>query len=179
MFKKTLVLTALIIISIMGYGYWHVSAYGWLNLSLRDISGQERQYRLIKNAKIMFLGSEGNILAEGKSDNRIGVVYLSHPEVGFCVEEESRAPFSKDDRQNWYDCYEKQAKWVVQWIRDVKYIDLEFDTCQLKKIPVTVTESKNDWWLWWVPHPHIGGKPSTYFSINIQVDRENCKVETL
>ncbi len=179
MLKKILALTAVLMIFIMGYGYWRVSNYGWLYLSLRDVSGQERKYQLIKNAKIILLDSDGNVLAEGKSDSRHGVVYMSHPEVGFCVEEESRVPFSKEDRQNWYDCYENQAKWVVEWVRSVKYMDIEFDKCLLKKIPVSVSESRNDWWLWWVPHPHIGGKPSTYFSINVQVDSANCEVKSL
>lgn len=173
--SKILLLITLLLILILSYGYWHVSTYGWLNISLYDISDKNRKYQQIRSAEILLLDSGGNVLAEGKSDSRHGVVHLSHPEVGFCVEAESQAPFSKDARQNWYDCYEKQSKWLIKWVRSVKYMDLEFDECFLKKIPVSVSESKNDWWLWWVPHPHIGGKPSTYFSINIQVDGINCK----
>ena len=179
MFKKIAAIAATLTILLMAYGFWRVSTYGWLYLSIQDVSGQEKKYQLIKDAKIMLLDSNGNVLAEGKSDSRHGVVYLYHSEAGFCVEEESRASFSKDDRQDWYNCYEKQAKWVVEWVRKVKYVDLEFDNCHLKRVPVSVSESKNDWWLWWVPHPHIGGKPSTYFNIDIFVDRVNCKVETL
>jgi hypothetical protein len=174
MLGKILALIVLFFILIFGYGYWHVSSYGWLYISLYDMAEKDRKYEQIKKAKILLLDYNGNVLARGKSDSRNGVVYLSHPEVGFCVEEESKAPFSKKDRQNWYDCYEKQAKWCIDWARNVKYIDLAFDKCIMKRIPVTVSESKDDWWLWWVPHPHIGGKPSTYFSINIQVDSSNC-----
>ena len=123
----------------------------------------------------MLMDSGGNVLAEGKSDSRHGVVYLSHPEVGFCVEEESRAFISKENRKKWYDCYEKQSKWLMGWVKSVKYMELAFDKCHLKKIPVSVSESKGDWWLWWVPHPHIGGKPSTYFNIGISVDGANCR----
>ena len=179
MIKKIVVLTTALIILVLSYGYWRVSTYGWLYLSVRDFSGSGHNYQPIKDAKVILLGSDGNELAEGKSDRRHGVVYLSHPEVGFCVEEESLAPFSKGARQDWYDCYEKQAKWVVKWAGKIQYVDLEFNECQLKKIPVTVSESKNDWWLWWVPHPHIGGKPSTSFTINIYVDGDKCKVMTL
>lgn len=179
MIKKTITLAAILLCSIMGYGYWHVLNYGWLHISLRDISDQGREYKLIKNAEINLLDSDGNVLAEGKSDSRIGVVYLSHPEVGSCVEEESKAPFSMDDRQDWYACYEKQAKWIVEWARDVKYMDIKFDECFLKRVPVSVSESKDDWWLWWVPLPHIGGKPSTYFNMNVQIDSANCKVKSL
>jgi len=172
--NKILVLMTLLFILILGYGYWHVSTFGWLYISLYDISDTNRKYQLIRDAKIVILDSNGNMLAEGKSDSRHGVVYLSHPEVGYCVEEESLASFSKDNRQNWYDCHEKQSKWIVKWVRNIKYMDLEFDQCFLKKIPVSVSESKGDWWLWWIPHPHIGGKPFSYFSINIQVDGAKC-----
>jgi hypothetical protein len=173
--RKILVLTAFLLVLIPGYGYWRASTYGWLYISLYDISNNDRKYTQIKDAKILFLNSQGNILAEGKSDSRHGVVYFSHPEVGFCVEEEARAPFSREDRQKWYDCYEKQSKWFIEWARSVYYMDLEFDNCRLKNIPVSVSESKDDWWLWWIPHPHIGGKPHTYFSINTQVDSTDCK----
>jgi len=179
MLKSIPAITAILAILVMVYGYWHVSAFGWLYISVRDVSDQKQKHQLIKDAKIMLLGSDGNVLAEGKSDSRHGVIYLNHPEVGFCIEEEARATFTKDDRQDWYDCYEKQAKWVVEWARKVKYIELEFDKCYLKRVPVLVSESKDDWWLWWVPHPHIGGKPSTYFNIDLSVDRATCKVETL
>ncbi len=174
--NRIIALTILLVIAILGYGYWRVSSYGWFYISIYDISDNDKKYQNIKDAKIQLLGSEGNVLAEGRSDSRHGVVYLSHPEVGFCVEEQSRVPYSKDNRQEWYDCYEMQSKWIVGWAGDVKYMDLEFDKCLLMKIPVTVSESKGDWTLWWVPHPHIGGKPSTYFSISIQVDSAKCKV---
>ncbi len=177
--NKLVALLILLFGLLLGYGYWHVSTYGWLYISLYDISGKNRKFTQIKDAKILLLNSDGDVLAEGKSDSRHGVVYLSHPEVGFCIEEESQAPFFKEDRQKWYDCYEKQSKWFVEWVRSVKYMDLEFNKCLLKKIPVSISESKDDWWLWWIPHPHIGGKPITYFNINIQVDGANCKVLNL
>ena len=176
---KILAIATLLFLLILGYGYWHVSTFGWLYVSLYDISEKERKYQPIRDARILLLSSDGNILAEGKSDSRNGVVYFSHPEAGFCVEEESLASFSKKNRKKWYECYEKQSKWIVEWVRSVQYMDLEFDKCLLKKIPISVTESKGDWWLWWIPHPHIGGKPTTYFSITIQVDGGDCKVLNL
>ena len=162
-------------VTILGYGYWRVKTHGWLYISLYDTYGTANKYQQIRGAKIWLMDSGGNVLAEGKSDSLHGVVYLSHPEVGFCVEEESRALFSKEDRKSWYDCYEKQSKWIMGWVRSVKYMDLEFDKCLLEKIPISISESKGDWWLWWVPHPHIGGKPSTYFNISVTVDGGNCR----
>lgn len=61
-------------------------------------------------------------------------------------------------------------------VRDVNTIDLKFGNCQLERIPVKIKESKGDWWLWWVPHPHIGGRPYTRFTMSIQVDGNECKL---
>jgi len=173
MMKKIISLFLTIIILLLAYGYWHVSTHGWLHLSIRDVS--EKQYNLVKDVRIALRDSEGMLLAEGRSDSKYGVVYLNHPETGYCVEEEARAVFSSDARQAWYDCYEKQATWVVKWIRNVTSVDIEFDGCRLTRVPVSLAESKDDWWLWWVPLPHIGGKPSTYFSIDVPVNRLECQ----
>ena len=166
-----------VVIAVLAYGFWHVSTYGWLSVSLWDVTGGG--YESIKDARLIFRDSGGSVLAEGRSDPVHGVVYLNHPEVGFCAEEESRAPYSKDDRERWYACYENQAKWIVGWAGKIKYVDLEFDGCSLKRIPVSVVESKESWWVWWVPLPHGGGKPITNFYINIRVDRANCAVKNL
>ena len=177
MLKYFLITSSTIIIGILGYGYWRVSTYGWLYFDIRDVSpGLEQKYELIKNAKLTLFDSDGQKLAEGQSDNNVGVVYLLHPEVGYCVEEEKRAPFSTEFRQDWYDCYEKHAKWIVTWVRNTSHLNIEIDECVLNQLPVSVKEYRDDWWLWWVPLPHIGGPTSTYFSINLDIDRENCRV---
>ncbi len=171
--KFIFALVAGLIFAVLAYGYWYASTYGWLEVSIRDVS--ENSYYSIKNAEITFYDSSNQALAEGRSDGGIGVVYLKHPEAGYCVEEESRKPFSKDDRQSWYDCYEKQAKWTAKWAGKVRYVDVKFGDCNLRRIPVKVTESKGDWWLWWVPLPHQGGKPTGYFGIIIRVDGPECR----
>ena len=177
MFKIITTAIAAVMIVVLTYGFWHVSTNGWLTVSIRDVA--EQTYESIKDAEIAFLDLDGNLLAEGESFGQYGVVYLKHPEIGFCVEKESRAPYSKDDREKWHTCYEKQVKWIIGWVGKVKYVDLKFDECRLKRIPVSVVESKESWWVWWVPLPHIGGKPITNFYLNIRVDRANCTVKNL
>ncbi len=171
--KTISLLAAVLILTVLAYGYWYASTYGWLQVSLRDVSGKIQNS--IKNAELTFYDSNNKALAEGRSDGNNGVVYLNHPEAGYCVEEESRKPYSKDDRQSWYDCYEKQAKWTAEWAGKVSNVDLKFGDCSLRHIPVKVSASKGDWWLWWVPLPHQGGKPTGYFYIDIRVDGPKCR----
>ena len=176
MIKKVVLLAVIIIFSVLAYGYWHMSTHGWLYISLNGLgmvkNGQK--YENIKNAEIALLTHDGNLLAKGKSDNNYGVVYLAHPEFGYCVEGASKTTDITATKQSWYDCYKKQSKWLIDWVRQVEYMDVAFGTCRLKKIPVVVSESTDPWWLWWVPHPHIGGMPITYFNVSLYFDVVNC-----
>ena len=175
MMKTTIAVIGLTISIVLAYGFWHVSTHGWLDMQIRNIA--EPNYQTVKDAEITFLDASGNILAAGKSDHIYGVVYLKHPEIGYCVEEESAAPYSARDREQWRICYENQSKWIIDWAGKVKYIDLKFDACSLKQVPVSVRKSRGDWWLWWVPLPHMGGKPETSFHINVRIDLPGCKVK--
>ncbi len=42
-------------------------------------------------------------------------------------------------------------------------------------MPVLLEEFKDDWWLWWIPLPHIGGSPYTYFKLTLWIDSGNCR----
>ncbi|MCU7835441.1 MAG: hypothetical protein KZQ83_09310 [gamma proteobacterium symbiont of Taylorina sp.] len=46
----------------------------------------------------------------------------------------------------------------------------------IKKIPITISEynSVSEWLLWWVPLPHIGGKPYSYFRASIDLEQYDC-----
>jgi hypothetical protein len=43
--------------------------------------------------------------------------------------------------------------------------------CTVSHLPITVSEHPDTWWLWWVPLPHIGGRPFSTFSVDIEIDR--------
>jgi len=165
----------LLVTFILAYGYWHVFAHGWLYVSVRDVSNKANNGRVF-NAEILLLDSEKALLAEGKTDDRYGVVYISHPEAGYCVEHERQASFAKEAREAWHDCFAKFSRWLVEWVTNVRYMDLSFGKCNLKQIPVQVAQSKGNWWLWWVPHPHIGGSAYTTFSIQVQIDGVACRI---
>jgi hypothetical protein len=59
-------------------------------------------------------------------------------------------------------------------VRQVQFADVKFAGCEIKRVPINLHENREDWWLWWVPLRHIGGKPFTYFSLSISVDGANC-----
>jgi hypothetical protein len=55
----------------------------------------------------------------------------------------------------------------------IRFANVKFARCELKRVPAILRESGDDWWLWWVPLAHIGGKPLTYFNVSININGAN------
>jgi len=49
----------------------------------------------------------------------------------------------------------------------------------VEKLPVTLSRNRHGWWLWWLPHPHIGGKPYTVYSASLKIDPLACAATEL
>jgi hypothetical protein len=164
-------------ISVLGYGYWFGATHGSLSVDVADVSDREHP-RPVAAAALALLDSESRVLAEVRAADPLGVVYLSSPDVYSCWDIERRAPFSVEARKAWDQCFARQSRWIPTWIKSVKYVDFRAGPCSLQKIPVSVSEYPDTWWLWWVPLPHIGGKPYTWFRVSIKVDINRCVVST-
>jgi len=170
---KTLVIVA-IVGTILGYGYWHSSTHASFHVQLSIHDVRKGKPNFIPKAERSFMDSEGRVLATGISDEQHNFVHLIHPEVGDCHDIEQSASTSKEARKSWYECFEHLSTWIPTWAREVRQVDIKTQSCLWKNIPVTVTESNPDWYLWWVPHPHTGGKPYSYYSVNITVEEKKC-----
>ena len=156
------ILIILIIIGcVLGYGYWHSYTHASFYVQLVSRANDKVKPITIPKAEIQFLDEEGKVLADGISDEQYNYVHLIHPEAGDCYEVEKSASSSKKARESWR-------------VGKVRQIDLRTQNCNLKNIPVTVSKSHSDWFLWWVPLPHIGGKPYSYYSLNIFIEDKNC-----
>ena len=170
---RTVLVLAIIAALVLGYGYYHTVTHGWMNVNLVDAS-QKQDTGNIRDAEIRLLDGDGKLLANAKSDHQYGVVRLIHPEAGDCSAEERKASSSPAGQDNWQKCFGTLSTWLVRWAGQVRFAEVKLANCDLKRVPVTVDESRDDWWLWWVPLRHIGGKPITYFSVSISVDGANC-----
>ncbi|TNF95900.1 MAG: hypothetical protein EP297_11340 [Gammaproteobacteria bacterium] len=172
---RTITAFAIIIIMLLGYGYWQVNARGWFHAFLRDTSDNDLPGR-IYNAQIKFMDKESKVLANAKTDNRHGAVYLSHPTEGYCVLEASQQPMVGTNKEKWKKCHEMQSRWVMQWANKVHSMEIVTDQCHYLITPITLRKNLDDWWLWWIPHPHIGGTPYTSFDVSIMLDNKRCKI---
>jgi hypothetical protein len=164
-----------IVFLVLGYGYWHASTHGTLNISIYDFA-DKKTFVLLKDMEIVLRDGAGKVLATGRSDSSYGTVYLSHPVTSSCYEAEQKATRSNAGLNNWQICFRQHATWLMEWARLVRFVDVYVQDCNLEKIPVTVEEYTTDWWMWWVPLPHVGGKPYTYFSLTKRIDPVTCRV---
>jgi hypothetical protein len=159
----------------LGYGYYQAATHGWLYINLLDTSVKPYAAN-VHNAELRLLDRDGKLLANAKSDDKFGVVRLIHPEAGDCAAVEQDAPSSSEARNRWQNCFQILSTWLVGWADEIRSADVKFAECELKGWPATLHKSNGDWWLWWVPLPHIGGKPLTYYSMSIYIDGRNCAV---
>ena len=97
--RKMLIIVA-IIGCILGYGYWHSSTHAsfYIQLNFTEVN---KEPKTIPKAQIIFMDSEGRVLAHGISDEQYNFVHLIHPEVGDCHEVEKLASSSKKAKASW------------------------------------------------------------------------------
>ena len=171
----TLVAVLIFVAGVLSYGYYHQRTHGSLSVTLYDPKEKPNQRRVFKD-EVVFLDARGQTLARAKSDDKYGVVRLIHPVVGDCVSEEQRATLGSDGQRRWQDCFKQQSTWLISWARRSRYLIVKLESCAAHRIPISIRESGDDWWLWWVPLPHIRGKPYSFFSLSVTVDRANCAV---
>jgi hypothetical protein len=171
---KLPLIIALVIIGILSFGYWHSTTHASFYVSL-NVAG-EADYRTLfsPEAKVQFLDSKGRVLANGKRDQQYNFVHLIHPTHGDCHDVEKMAAASKDARTAWQECFEHQSTWIAKWIGDVEKVNVTYGKCLIENRPITISQSNPDWYLWWVPHPHIGGIPYSDYSSTMTILEEDC-----
>ena len=177
MFKTLGLLFLLLATVVLSWGYWHMITHATLNLSLHDVSLKtDRQaYGQIVNADIVFMNADGAVLAAGKMREPYGVLSFTHPEIDDCSRYEREASSNADARQSWQRCFEAMSRWLTTWVRRVRYATVTKKDCRIEKLPVLLDEYPESWWIWWVPLPHIGGKPYIYFNLTLRVDGLHCR----
>jgi hypothetical protein len=161
--------------AVLGYGYWHNATHGSLYVSVVDVADRERSTS-VSDGEIALLDAGGAALATVATPPRYGAFVITAPAPYACHSVERQAPFSTQAFSEWQRCFEGQSRWLVTWIRKIRQADINVGDCRLRRVPVAVSEHADTWWLWWVPLPHIGGKPYTSFSIHLRLDTAGCVV---
>ena len=175
--KSALILVLVVITLaglVLGYGYWHAVNHGAAYFSLLAGNPGAAESDWLSAATVRFKDRNRNVLAEGIRDDDLDIVHLIDPETGGCQEIEKHAAYSAEARKSWHECFARLSAWIPTWIDEVRQVQIVHENCSSTDIPLEVMASNSEWQLWWVPHPHIGGKPYTYYSAIIVVERADC-----
>ena len=158
---------------VLGFGYWHSITHGSTHIELFFKSSDSDKRGLLPEAEVFFIGSDNHILAKGISDENYGYIHLIHPEEGDC-HKFGKMVSNSQSRNLWQQCFEKQSTWIMKWVKDIHFVKIKHNLCTTGKIPIDISEYNSEWLLWWVPLPHVGGKPYSYFSSKIVVEEKSC-----
>ncbi len=172
--KKILLAIAVLGFFILAFGYWHYATHSSLYVSLKVVTEAAEETRSGLQPGVQFLDAQGRILANGVRDKQYDFLHLMHPVYGDCRDVEKAAAFSNDARSSWQECFEHLSVWIADWIGDVVRVNVEYGDCLIEDVPIALSQSRADWYLWWLPHPHIGGKPYSNYSATIAVDEKDC-----
>lgn len=164
----------------LGYGWWHASTHASFHADFRLLNKQlfDRSSAspgpVLPGAKVIFMDANGEVLATGINDEQHNYLHLIHPGEGDCHRMEKVATISSEGRSAWQDCYEALSTWTSTWITRVAQVAVRHGKCFYDVIPVDISEYYSDWYLWWLPLPHIGGTPYMHYRLSIPVDEKTC-----
>lgn len=157
-------LLAVLILSVLGYGYWYAYTHAYLVMDLYD-----EQNKHVLGARLSFYDETGQLLAEGKTDKEVGIVLLRHPVYGYCE------PSPEDHNARMRQCLDQHVAWQTKWLPHLRTVTIRTGSCELKGVPVTF-KTYVTWGFWWVPLPHIGGLQDTMYKVNLKINRSSCAI---
>jgi hypothetical protein len=169
-----MLLILVILCAVLGYGYWHAVTHAGWYIDLQWVTEGERRAQPMPGAEVTFLDDAGNVLARGTGDSQYNFLHLLHPEAGDCHEIEQAAVTSREARAAWQECFEKLSTWVPTWAKDVRRVEVLYGDCRFENIPVTLGGRNSEWYLWWVPLRHVGGKHYSWYRATISVNQSAC-----
>lgn len=162
-----IVVAAGIAAGVLGFGWWHASTHATFYMDLRDVATPSR-FENVKGAQLEFLDEAGRVIARGKTDDKVGVVWVEHPTAGYCGPNPAQAEYTK--------CFDAHSEWLLTWVPRAKRVSIAAGTCRIERAPVYFSATQDNVWLWWVPLPHLGGIPYTNFSAGLRIDGKHCAV---
>jgi hypothetical protein len=162
----------------LSWGYWHSQTHASLNLRVEDygLKTDNLAYGTPHGVTLRFLGPAKEQLAVARSVEPLGYILAIHPksEIGNCEHRGIRTTASQSSQSGYAKCYAEYSAWASEWAPLVRRAHVAVGTCELHDLPVTIYTSNADWWLWWVPLPHIGGVPRRYFDFVVKIDSRAC-----
>jgi len=158
---------------VLAWGYWYSLNHASLQLRVDDYAQKsERQAYGAPHGVTLTLRDHANVpLAVARSVEPLGYILAVHPsaDIGNCEHRGIRPSSDNGSQGDYSACYKQYSAWSATWAPRVHRADVSVGSCQLRNVPVTVRISNNEWLLWWVPLPHVGGLPRQYFEFAVAI----------
>ena len=172
MLKAAVIVVLLLAPGVLLYGYWHASTHATLYVSFNEASADGRGDKMLAQGEVSFLDGSGKVVAKARPEGPYGTMYLVEPAEYSCRELEQKAPFDTAARDAWRQCFNRQSRWLASQLPEITSLDITSGACRLQA-PARFSVY-SDWWLWWVPSPHVGGTPYRNYSIYLRIDTATC-----
>lgn len=158
---------------LLGWGYWHAVTHAWLVVM---VSGADwRHMPRLERLSLRFFDERGEALAAARLDG-IGELFHDNAPAGDCNALARLAHRSRADAGRWRRCSRELSRWVSGWAPLAHTVELRMDDCAPVMVVVRFHTVMDEWWLWWVPLPHVGGRPSTSYQLDLVVDPAVCAI---
>jgi hypothetical protein len=161
---------------VLAWGYWYSLNHASLQLRVDSLKSEHQAYG-VPHGVTLTLRDKANLqLAVARSVEPLGYILAVHPsaDIGNCEHRGIRPSPGNGSQGAYSACYKQYSAWSATWAPRVHSADVTVGSCQLREVPVTVRMSNNEWLLWWVPLPHVGGLPRQYFDFAVAVDSRAC-----
>ena len=161
--------------AVLGWGWWHAQTHASVHVAINDVALKTAQqlWGGLKSGDVVLRGRGGRALAHGRMRETLGIVDFTDAAAGNCERFESGTPHQNAGRAGWATCFEDRSRWQAGWARDVASASVSTGACRIDKVPVRARRH-DDWWLWWVPLPHVGGTPYANYSFELFIDSAKC-----
>jgi hypothetical protein len=169
--RKLVIAGCIVFAAGLAWAYWHSMTHASLNLRVDDygLKTDRQLYGTPHHVTLKFFDAANAFLAAAHSIEPDGYLMATHPDpkIGDCLQYQN----SPEDYKR---CFALHSKWAADWAPRVRSATADVGTCSLGNLPVDLRSSNGDWWLWWVPLPHVGGVPRRYIELVVNVNTKSC-----
>jgi hypothetical protein len=159
----------------LGWGGWHARTHASVHVAVNDVALKTpgMLWAALKSGELVLRDRMGRALAHGRVTAPEGIVEFTDAAAGDCGRFARQAPYDSSARSGWQDCFDGLSRWQSRWAGEVASASVTTGTCRIAGVPVAVRHDA-DWWLWWVPLPHVGGTPYTHYKFELLIDSTAC-----
>jgi hypothetical protein len=161
--------------AVLGWGWWHAQTHASVHVAVNDV-GQttpSSRWAALKVGDLVLRDRTGRALAHSRATAPQGIFEFTDAAAGDCGRFARQAPYDSAARSGWQNCFAVLSRWQARWAGDVVSANVTTGTCHIANVPVG-TRRDTDWWLWWVPLPHVGGTPYTHYTFELFIDSTTC-----